>query len=427
MMATLKAGVGVSIVTPKIGCQLVGYFNRPEGSKGVHDDLHARALVLDNGETVIALCAVELLWLWTGIVADIRENVSKRCDLAPENILVACTHTHAGAGPHVADEWEMPLSGLIADAIVAAYEARQPAQAGFGFGQLFGYNINRRWLNRPTDPSVGVLRVDTLDGKPLAVLSNFACHAVVMGYDNYLISGDWPGYSSRHLEAQLGCSAMFVQGGAGDVNPLTETVRQRLAAAHPVGTIGDLTGFYGGYHRADPSNWNIEDRGGGTFLECETLALAYNAEVLRVWRTIQTSTELPLWVERTTVNGAAGADEPPAEGLTPEYRSLMPETSDGSIPLEVMMVGIGQAVFMTEPGEVFSETAVEFRKRAQQMGYQFPWLVSYANGSFAYLPPRNAFDEGGYEVAWAKRVGLSKHLQDRVVEATLPILKHHMS
>ncbi|MBI5667643.1 MAG: neutral/alkaline non-lysosomal ceramidase N-terminal domain-containing protein [Chloroflexi bacterium] len=424
-MAELLAGVGKTTVTPRVGAHLVGYFNRPEGSKGVHDDLQARALVLTSGGITVALCSVELLWLWTSIANEVRAKAARRCGIPEAQILVCCTHTHAGAAPHNPQDWDSPLTDCIADAIVQAYEARQPARVGFGFGQLFGYNINRRWLNRPADPSVGVMRVDSADGRPLAVVSNFACHAVVLGYDNYWISGDWPGYSSRLLEAELGCMALYTQGGAGDVNPLTETVRQRLAAGHPVGTIGDLTSYYGDYRKGDPATWNIEDRGGGTFLECETLARAYNAEVLRVWRAIQMTDALPMWTEQMIVNGAADPDEPRGEGLSPEYRRYVPEIHEGYIPLQIMLLGLGPAVWVTQPGEVFSETAVEFRKLAQQMGYAFPWLVSYANGSYAYLPPGNAFAEGGYEVAWAKRVGLSRHLQDRIHDAILPMLRQH--
>lgn len=425
-MNEIKAGTGQRIITPRIGSKLVGYFGRPDGAKGVHDDLHARALVLDNGENIIAICCVELLWLWGTMVEEIRQIVTQQTGIPQENILVCCTHTHAGAAPHTTQDWDTPLVSLIASAIIAAYESRQPACIGFGFGQLFGYNINRRWLNRPADPSVGIIRVDTVEGKPLAVLGNYACHAVVMGYDNYWISGDWPGYSSRLLEAELGCAAMFSQGGAGDVNPLTETVRQRLAAAHPVGTIGDLTSYYGEYRKDDPSTWNIEDRGGGTFLECETLARAYNAEVLRVYHSIKTESTVPLWRETVTVNAAVDADEPKPEGLPEELRGYVPEFKDGYLPAEIMLVGIGPAVLVTQPGEVFSETAVELRKTCQQMGYGFPWLVSYANGSYAYLPPENAFDEGGYEVRWALKYGLSRRLQNRIREATLPILKRHV-
>ena len=427
-MPQLKAGAGRSVITPRVGAALVGYFDRTDPSTGVHDDLHARALVLDEGGLALALCSVELCYLRSREVAQIRQAVAARCDLLPEDIFIFTTHTHAGPAGHNAQDWDRPLPELVADAIVEAYATRQPARMGAGFGQLIGYNINRRWLNRPADPSVAVIRVDTADGKPLAVLGNYACHAVVLGYDNYLISGDWPGYSSRLLEAELGGGtlALFSQGGAGDVNPLTETVRQRLAAAHPVGTIGELTSYYGEYRSDDANTWNIEDRGGGTFLEAETLARAYNAEVMRIWRSIHVETEVNLWTERVTVEGMTGPDEPPAEGLPPEYLELLPEIQEDSIPLEIMLVGIGPTILVGHPGETFSETAVEFRKRGQQMGYLYPMLLTYANGSYAYLPPENAFSEGGYEVGWARRFGLRRHLHDRIDEAILPLVRQHL-
>ncbi|MBC7812104.1 MAG: neutral/alkaline non-lysosomal ceramidase N-terminal domain-containing protein, partial [Burkholderiales bacterium] len=305
MAEALKAGVGRSKITPKIGAELIGYVNRP--STGVHDDLHARALVLDDGKTALALVSVELLWLQDSIIADIREAVAESCDLKPEQIFIWTTHTHSGPAPHHADDWTTPLHELIADAVVVAYEARQPAKLGVGFGQLYGYSINRRWLNRPIDPSVAVIRVDSADGKRLAVVGNYACHAVVMGYDSLLISGDWPGYSSRHLETFLGngAVAMFGQGGAGDINPLTETLRQQLNAGHPVEAIGELSQYYGA--KDAPDAYNIGNRGGGKFLECETLALAYNAEVLRVWRGIKPTADVPLWTKQLHIDGAVSA------------------------------------------------------------------------------------------------------------------------
>ena len=283
-MADIKAGVGRAVITPRVGAELIGYFNRPGGSTGIHDDLNARAVVLDDNEMAIALCSVELCWLDGSHVRAIRAATASRCALKPENIFVFTTHTHAGPAAQNAADWDTPLAELVADAIVQAYETRVDAHFAAGFGQLFGYNINRRWLNRPADPSVGVLRVDRADGTPLAVLGNYACHAVVMGYDNYLISGDWPGYASRMMEADLGHGSvvLFSQGGAGDVNPLTEMVRLKLAAGYPVTTIGFLTTYYGAHGVKDAPNWwNIEDRGGGTFLEAETLARAYSAEVMR--------------------------------------------------------------------------------------------------------------------------------------------------
>lgn len=220
--------------------------------------------------------------------------------------------------------------------------------------------------------------------------------------------------------------ALFSQGGAADVNPLTETVRQRLEAGHPVGMIGNIGSYYGKFDAGLPNSWNIEDRAGGTFFEAETIARAYSTEFLRVWRTVETTAEAPIWIEKVIVEGAVGPDEPPGEGLPPVYYAILPEIAEGHIPVEVMLVGIGSAVLVSQPGEVFGETSVELRKTAQQMGYAFPWLVSYANGSYAYLPPANAFIEGGYEVSWALKYGLSRHLQERISEAIHPILTQHI-
>lgn len=431
MMTFLQAGFGKSVITPRVGAKLIGYFNRPGVSTGIHDDLYARSLIITSGDRTVALCSVELLWLWSSFVEQVRQAVVARCGLQAENIFIFCTHTHSGPSPFNEADWDAPLVERIADAIVAAYNSQQAARLQFGFGQLQGYNINRRWLNRPADPSVAVMRVDTINGRPLALLGNYACHAVVMGYDNLLISADWPGYASRLLEAELvarggqDCVALFSQGGAGDVNPLSETVRQRLEAGHPVGTIGSLTSYYGPFDVGLPDSWNIEDRAGGTFFEAETIGRAYAAEVLRVWRRIEPTETAPLWLEHITVEGGVGPDEPPAEGLTADYSDIIPPNTTGTVPLEIMLLGIGGAVLVSQPGEVFSETAVEFRKLSQQMGYGFPILVSYANGSYAYMPPANAFDEGGYEVVWARRYGLSRHLQDRVATAILPILRRH--
>lgn len=423
-MSPLKAGIGRRQITPRDGVEMVGYFNRPGVSRGVHDDLHARAIVLDSGAERVALCSVELLWLRQRDVKQIRQAVAARSGLTDGQIFIFTTHTHGGPTVHQPENWDYPLHERIAEAIVEAYETRQPARLGSGFGQLFGYNINRRWLNRPADPSVGVVRIDRADGKPLALLGNYACHAVVMGYDNLLITGDWPGYASRLLEAELGAVALFSQGGAGDVNPLTETVRQRLAAGHPVAAIGDVS-FYYGYDPQAADAWNIGDRGGGTFLECETLARAYCAEVMRVWRGIAPEAEAAIWLEQVTVEAAVGADEPPVAGLPPTLSSILGEEVGASIPLDIRLVGIGSAVLLGQPGEIFSETTVEFRQRAQAMRHAHPMLISYANGSYAYMPPASAFPEGGYEVSWPLGLGISRYTQDRIAAAIEPLLKQH--
>src|SRR5258708_29374519 len=98
-MGNLKAGTGTSTITPRVGAQLMGYGNRSGPSTAVHDDLHARALVLDDGTVPLALCSVEMLWLRQHDMDAVRSAVAQRCALKPDQVFIFTTHTHSGPGP----------------------------------------------------------------------------------------------------------------------------------------------------------------------------------------------------------------------------------------------------------------------------------------------------------------------------------------
>ena len=247
-----------------------------------------------------------------------------------------------------------------------------------------------------------------------------------MGYDNLAISGDWPGYASNRLEEALGpdTTCLFFQGGAGDINPLVEGVRQYLQGEQTVRAIGEVSVYYG--PADDPQQYNIGDRGGGTFTEVAELGEAYADQVLRVARRISTKAPTgPLWSEQLAVIATADAGEegpaPPAWSLTLQLE--VPTNSEGNIMAEIMALGAGDIVWVGEPGEVFSETAVRLRTKLRLMGYAAPMLVSYANDWLAYLPEPEAFDEGGYEPGWAVRLGISRNFQARVWAAVEPVVK----
>jgi hypothetical protein len=424
-MAIFRAGFGRSDITPKLGCQLVGYSNRPSGAVGVHDPLSARALVLEDDGGRWAIISIEFCYVNADTAQVIRAAIQKRVDIPPAHIFMATTHTHAGPHDRHAENWDRPLAEVIADAVEVACQALQPARLGSGYGFLYGYSINRRWLDRPVDPAVAVLRIDNNDGQPLGLVANFACHAVVLGYDNLLISGDWPGYACAKMEQVLGAgtTCLFLQGGCGDINPLVEGVRKHLSGDQTVIAIGEVSAYYGPFD--DPHRWNIGDRGGGTFEEVAELGEVFAAEVLRVARRISSKTPSnPLWSEQLTINAAADPDEPRME--PPAWsRALVteaPAISNQQIPVEIMLLGLDGVVLVGQPGEVFSETAVMIRTKLRTMGYTTPMLVTYANGWFAYLPVPEAFDEGGYEPGWAVRLGISRYFQVRVWEAIVPVL-----
>jgi len=427
---TLKAGFAKAAVTPtKTDVYLCGYANRTKGAEGVHDDLHVRVAAFQLADVPLIICALEMLSVSDSTAAAVKDMVGRRLGIDGSYLLVCTTHTHSGPRDSEGENWDRPLAELVADAVAEAWARRQPVKMACGYGFLYGISVNRRWLDRPIDPAVGVIRVDDLEGRTVGLLTNFGLHGVVMGPDNYLISGDWPGAACRKLEQALdGAVCMMTQGGSGDVNPLTRSVTEKLRAGYPVEAIGKVSHYYGS--PSDAMAWNIGDRTGGTFEEVDEIGEVFCDEVLRVYRGLAPTLGWEsMWIERVTIDGKRGDDEAVGDELPSEDRALPSWAENDRIDVPVAVIGIQgdqSLVMVTEPGEVFAETAVEMRRKAIQMGYDWAWLVGYAETNRFYLPPPGAFAEGGYEVGLANRVGLSREVQPRIWRSVEPILLRHV-
>lgn len=422
---TLQAGFGRAEITPKLGCKMVGYGGREQGALAVHDPLLARALVIETDAGCWALLSADICYIGNETLAEVRQAVQARVGIAPANLLVAATHTHAGPHDRHTQNWDRPLADLLADAVAMAYAARQPARLGSGTGVLYGYSINRRWLDRPIDPGVVVLRVDDANGNPLGLWTNFACHSVVLGSDNMQISGDWPGYAARKVEELLGpdTTCLFTQGGSGNINPLVNGVRQHLRSGQTVSAIGKVSTYYGPAN--DPSKWDIGNRAGGSFAEVAELGDAFAAEAAYVASRITTTATIPIWSDWVTVNAAAAPDEHPARSK-PVLVTELPVINDpDNIPAEIMLLQVGDLMLVTQPAEVFAETAIRLKIQLRALGYVTPALVSYTNGFLLYLPEPEDFPEGGYEPEWAISLGLSKQFQPNFRQAITPIVERH--
>lgn len=413
---SLRAGFGRAEITPKLGCRLMGYSNRTHGATAIHDGLLARALVLSDADTTCAIVACELRCVNEETTAEVRQAVARRVGIPGANVLLCATHTHSGPHDRDAENWQRPLAEIVTDAVEMAYAGLREARLGGGFGMLYGYSINRRWLDRPIDPAVGVVRIDDMDDHPLGVLCTFGCHPVVLGYDNYAISADWPGHACRVVEQTLGAGAMcmFLLGGAGDVNPVVAGVRRQLRSGRPVVSIGEISAYYG--RAGDSASYNIGDRRGGAFDEVAELGTAFAQEVLHVQRGIRPSDRGgPLWSQQFWIDASSAGD-----GIKLEDASV-------SVTYEVQVLGIGNVMVVGQPGEIFAETAVRLRTYLRGRGVQTPLIIGHANGWRSYLPEASAFPEGGYEVMRARTEGTRPEFQARVRSAleTLALPGHY--
>lgn len=420
-METLQAGAARVVITPPIGVPLSGYFaaeGRKQTAQDVHDDLYARALVLKDGERTVAIVTTDLIGLDDEEVGAVRAIVERETGIAPEHLIVACTHTHSGPivrpfppsdlVPGQADEhYFRLLPRLIASAVIMAERRQRPARVGAGSGTCF-ININRReilpdgtlrglpFLGRNpdgiTDREVGVLRVDdATTGGVLAVLLSYACHPVVLG-PNLEISADYVGYAVNFLERVLGGNAvaMFANGAQGDMN----------AIVHP-----------------------------GTFADAEHLGVVLGLDVLKVVLGTKTSGDARI----TTATRRAELPLNPASApdrqreyiqfLHKEHERLRRESDARKqwdiemrldvanyrlynrehmllpyVPAEVTAFGV-QSEFasvglVSEPAELFCEYGMRAR---QQSPFETTLVIGLANGFIGYVPTPNVYTEGGYE------------------------------
>lgn len=228
----------------------------------VHDRSYARALVISDGTTTTAIVAVDAVAIGeigridNEYLGNVRGEIQKTLKIPPSNVMINASHCHSVVRSDV--------DKLTIQAITEAAAAMVPVTAGVGTGHEDRIMENRRLeladgrqidvrhayslppdqavaAVGPIDPQIGVLRLDTESGDVLAVVYNFACHPI-QGVPGGANTADMTGIASDVIEQNLsdGAVALFVQGCAGDINPI-----DYKDVDHPrhAQTLGNLLGL----------------------------------------------------------------------------------------------------------------------------------------------------------------------------------------
>ena len=374
LSAELLAGTAKVNVTPPLGGPMYGYSARGANvSTGVHDPLYAKAIVLNDGTTKVALVTLDLGAISSQSTANIKSRVKSACGI--ENVLLAASHTHSSPRatnnfPSEDAPWISEAEEKIADVILEAAENLQPARIGVGWGEAKeGHNrrmittdgkVIMLWGNRdriytqPVDYSLAVVRLETANGKPLANLINFACHPVVLGPENLEISADYVGVCTKTVEDALGGQCMFLQGAAGDINPF--------------------------WDKTPPSE--------GAFEQMEKMGTTVGQEAIRVSKTIDQFVAAPNISMHTEIIPLASRRDR--------------DRLEQSVAAEINTVLIGGEIALaTFPGEFFVEHGMWLKAHSK---FPHTLFVGYTNDQLGYFPTIKATTEGGYGAATATRV-----------------------
>jgi hypothetical protein len=418
---TLTAGAAETVITPPVGTRLEGYGGR-HGARavGVHDDLHARAIAVDDGETRAAIVACDLIAIDRRLSATVRQIVFEATGIPHEHVMVSATHTHAGppiiggGDPVLRDT----LARGIAAAVIEAHGAMRPAVLKAGRGSVDSVSQNRRHPSLPFDDHLAVLLFDAPDPRdgPIASIVNFACHATVMYRTNMEITADYPGYAAATVKKVLGdAPALFLNGACANVNPAW--IEQRFDEAERVGSIVGAEAArrlqelrpLGGPQHVWSTRWDelTEKRvTSGDLIAAPRIRVAsrtvdvpmrvldppetYDARLAELAR--QRDALPPNDVEArrrlmeqiSMVSGTRGV----AEALRPnEAHALHPEIQAISFSPDCAVLGL--------PGEFFVETAQAIR--ATERVPQHLMISCYTNHHVMYVVPKEAWAQGGYE------------------------------
>jgi len=224
----------------------------------VNDPLYAKALVLRQGATTVAMVTVDAVALAeigrirNDFLGNVRAELQEAPGISPAHLLVNASHCHGVVRTDVAQR--------TVEAVRDAARRLVPVRIGVGVGHEDRIMENRRLrLNSgreadvrhayalppdeavaavgPVDPQIGILRLDRLDGQPLAVVYNFACHPI-QGVPSGGNTADLVGFASKAIEDSIGGGAMalFLQGCAGDINPVLYKDVDHPRDAEPLGS-----------------------------------------------------------------------------------------------------------------------------------------------------------------------------------------------
>jgi hypothetical protein len=395
--SVLQAGVAKTDITPTESLYMGGYDSnmRDVPSDGTYGNIFLRAIVFDDMVTKVVFIVSDIVG-YRGY-EEIRRSVSDETGIPYGNIILCSTHNHAApviGGMNEDSEWSRTFTQKTIDTVRNAIKDCEPVKIGGGIGHS-SIAMNRRkkmedtlsyisfdennssqsagkfktadpvmipeiaGLFRlganpggPIDDEVGILRIDTLDGTPKAVLVNYACHGTSLGGRNHTISPEWMGHMVEYVENTVpGITGLYLQGAAGDINPRF---------------CGGIDGTVDSLERTAQLGYEIGE------------------EVVRVFGGIATDNALNSQIRHVHKDIVCPL----------KYNRVMSDFKTTTVPVPTTAIKIDEFTWVTFPGELFHEIGKQIKASTHN---RYSFLVGYCNGGLGYMVTQHAFSEGGYE------------------------------
>ena len=402
-MPQLHFGTGRTVITPPTGVELCGYGPYIERrSTAVHQDLHATALALSDGNRTCVWTSNDLVWTDRSLVDETHRIVRSRFGLDPSRVVITNTHTHSGPATMKTvawgkwdEEYTAALPGRFADAIGQAVSSLEPGRVGFGGTPVPGLSVNRVDEGGEADDQALLMRIDDVRGRMRAAVINFGAHPVTLGADT-VICGDYPADAIGKMENEReGMRALFLQGSCGDLNCRGFGEGMEMMKANGSLLCDHVLPALDGIETYDDV-----DLDGDTYEIALPTAVSdravLEAELVDYRSRLKTS-------KRDTEPG-----ELRKLRFEADWRTHRLELLDGPHPqrleFHVSWMRINDAVLLAHPLELF----LTYGKQVQSASpYRHTMVIGYANETVGYLARPQDFDQEGfgwYAAVFAPRI-----------------------
>ena len=412
----LHLGVGREIITPRLGTFLSGYSTSGRDATSVNDDLTATVFCFEQGSLRAALVSLTLTLLDKEIADQLRSRIEGVCGIPREHIIVHSTHTHSAPLTFTTKGWGTPNAEyvdniLIPRTVMAARTAMENlGEVSLSVSSANSFaGVNRRelgdnseiilgqWDAGPFDPAMTVLSFADGEGKCVANLIHYGCHATAAG-NNLEISRDWPGVMTDSLERVSGGTTAFINGTEGDVGP-------RLSNGKTTGK-GDIR------YAFEQGKIAAEDA-----VAIYGRAIYKDAELRCVEREIKIPVERRISLEeaKERLSGVNDPNPQHAERIRMFYEEIIRSYEEGYrerdfVSYRQTAIKIGDAAFVSSPFETFSEIGLRIKCHSD---IPHVLCISMANGCESYLPTKKEIYRGGYETKCFK----TEHIQPLIDDA----------
>ena len=400
--ASFRASCVKVNITPDRPQWLLGY--GPRQSNGIHDDLYHRIVGMDDGKTLFFLVSSDHACFSPFFYDEFCKELEQKTGIKSEQVWWTSTHTHAApeAGhqglamlflrdryTHESNpEYTELFKDTLIEGIKEAKSKLEPAKLGVGTGASMA-NVNRRQItpdgqchlgvnpDGPVDRQIGLIRLERLDGTPIALIANYAMHGTVLGGENCLITTDAPGVVAEYVESKIGAPMLFINGAQGNIAPLYST-RQDFAVSH----IDEFKTLLG--DKILEANQELRD----------------------------TCSDIDFCIGKTFVETPKRQDF----GWIDNLKDYLRVNGQELVRIPVYFWGINRdTLIWGAPLELFCEIAMNIRENSP---YSNTFYFGLTNGTLLYLPTKKAFAEGGYEP------GVSPFTEDAEADFTETVIEY---